>query len=224
MITLGDMISRVRSAFKLVDADNVITNRVVADELKASAIKLVKQQTDKRRLFSSSNIFTELKCLEMEEVPLSSCCDYTSTCMIAKSKLKLPRIGENIYGPLVQGVYSIDGSFRFEYADPDRYANLLKLYPKNKDLNYFWLRDGYIYITNPNIETVRLLAFFEDDITVGDYNCEGPQTCPDNPLFTEFKCPGYLLRDVADMARSIIERDYKRSLDDKTVDNNDESK
>lgn len=224
MATLSDMVSRVRSSFKLVDADNIITNRVVADELRAASIKLIKQQTDKRRLFSSDTIFTEIPCLTMETVPLSSCCNYTSPCLIAKSVLKLPVIGENIYGPLVQGVYSIDGTVRFEYADPDRYANLLRLSPKNRDLKYFWIRNGYIYISDPNIVTVKLLAFFEEPITVGNFNCNGPLDCPDNPMDEEFKAPGYLHDDIVKMVRVTLERDYKRSEDDKTVDNNDESK
>ncbi len=225
MATFSEMISRVRSSFKLVDADNVITNRMVADELRAAAIKLIKQQTDKRRLFSSDNVFTEIPCLAMTPVPLSECCDYRSPCMIAKSVLKLPKIAENIYGPLIQGVYSIDGSKRFEYADPDRYANLLRLYPKKEGtLQFFWLRNGYLYITDSLLETVTPLIFPEEEFTVGDYSCYGPPDCPDNPMDMEFKAPGYLHTDIVEIVRKVIERDYKPSKDDKTVDQNDESK
>lgn len=224
MATLGEMISRVRSSFKLVDADNVITNRVIADELRDCSIKLIKQQTDKRRLFSSDNVFTEIPCLQMEQVPLASCCDYTAPCTIARSKVRLPKIAENIYGPLIQGVYSIDRTVRFEYSDPDRYANLLRMGKFVKKTQFFWIRDGYLYITDPMIEEVTPLIYSEDLFDPQDYTCSGPKECPTNPLDMQFRCPGYLLKDVADMARMVIERDYKRSVDDKTVDSNDQSK
>jgi len=224
MASVADMISRVRSSFKLVDADNTITNRVVADELRAASIKLIKQQTDKRRLFSSDNLFTEIPCLAMEVVPLSTCCDYTAPCNIAKSVLKLPKIGENIYGPLIQGVYSVDRSVRFEYADPDRYANLLKMRHVTRDYRFFWIRNGYLYVTDPLIETVTPLCFFEEDIDVAAYSCTGPKDCPENPLYSEFKAPGYLHDDIVKMVREVIERDYKRSLAEKTIDNDDTSK
>lgn len=223
MATVMEAISMVRSAFKLVDADNIISNRMVYSELRAALIKLVKQRTDKRQLYSSSNIFTELTCLTMEEVPLSSCCDYTSECKISRTIARLPAIAESIYGPLIQGVYSIDGSRRFDYMDPDRYANTLRLYNKPQPTKC-WLKNGHIYTTDPNLESINVLAFFVEDITPGDYSCSGAPDCPDNPLYQEFKCPPQLLKDTVDMARQVIERDYKRSLDDKTVDNNDQSK
>ena len=224
MATVQDMISRVRSSFKLIAADNVISNRVVADELKSAAIKLIKQQTDKRRLFSSDNIFTHIDCLEMQAVPLAECCDYKDPCMIARSKLKLPRIAENIYGPLVQGVYSINGKVRFDYADADRYANLLKMYPNKKGLRYWWIHNNYLYVTDSLIEEVNVSPFFEDFVDARDYGCGNSLECPTNPLDMEFKCPGYLEADVVNMARDMIQRDYKRSIDDKTVNNNDESR
>lgn len=224
MASMADMVSRVRSSFKLVDADNVITNRVIADELRACSIKLIKQQTDKRRLFSSDNLFTEIPCLEMEQVPLSSCCDYTAPCNIAKSKKQLPKIAENIYGPLIQGVYSVDRTVRFEYADPDRYANLLRLGNVTKKLKFFWLRNGYLYVTDPMIEEVTPLIYSEEHFDPDAYSCKGPKECPENPYYSEFKAPGYLHEDILKMVREVIERDYKRSIEDKTVDNNDQSR
>lgn len=223
MATLGDMISRVRSAFKLIDADNVISNRVVADELRAASLKLIKQQTDKRRLLASDNIFTTLKCLEMEQVPLSSCCSYQDPCQVARTKLRLPRVAENIYGPLGE-LYSIKGKQKFDFADIDRFVNLLKMYPNKKGLRYWWISDGHIYISDPLIETVTFRAVFEEDFTARDYECNAIPGCPDNPMDLEFKCPGYLEMDVVNIARDMILRDYKQSKDDKSVDNNDESR
>lgn len=223
MATLADMISRVRSAFKLVDADNIISNRVVADELRAAALKLIKQQTDKRRLLASDNVFTTIKCLQMEQVPITSCCSYQDPCQVSRSIFKLPRVAENIYGPMAE-LYSIKGNAKFDYADVDRYVNLLRLYPDRKGLRYWWISEGHLYVSDPLIETVKFRAVFEQEFTVKDYECGNIPSCPDNPMDLEFKCPGYLESDVVNMARMMVERDYKHSIDDKTVDNNDQSK
>lgn len=225
MSTLNEMVSRVRSSFKLISSDDILTNRVVSSELISCSIKLIKRETDKRRLFSSDNIFTEIGCLQMKEVPLSDCCTYVSPCMVARSVEKLPRIGENIYGLLIKGVYSIDGKTKFEYTDVDRYTNLLKLYPKKRTNNrYFWKQGNYLYISDPNIEMVKLIAFFEEFPDLSLFSCDGSKECPDNPLDEEFKCPGYLEEDVVSIVRETLLKTYKRSVEDKTEDDDDESK
>jgi len=224
MTTLSEMIARVRSSFKLINADDVITNRVVANELRIAATKLIKQQTDKRRLFSSDSIFTPIDCLPLVTVPLAECCSYKSNCNISRSVKKLPKIGENIYGPLVQGVYNIVGSSEITYADPERYVNLLKMYPNKPLGTFWWLKNGYLYVTDPLLETVNFLPFFEEFVDPNEFSCYGSSECPINPMDMEFKCPGYLEIDVVNMVREVLLKTYKRSIDDKTVDNNDESK
>lgn len=226
MATTRSMVSKVRSMFKETSSDNNISDRAIADELRSTSIELIKRETDRRKLFGSDNIFTEISCLQMKPVSIAECCDYKSNCMIARSVEKLPRIGESIYGLLVQGVFSIDNTNRFEYADPSRYVSILKLYPDQKEKSkFFWKRNGYLYITNPNIETVRLIAFFEEDFnkTEFDCNCEGNE-CPDNPLDQEFKCPGYLEGSVLRMVRDTMLKTYKQSIPDNQENDKDENR
>lgn len=226
-MTLGTLVSQIRSQFKLISSDNSITNRAIADELRSSALLLIKRETDKRKLFSSDNIFTWINCLEMEPVPLSSCCSYASPCTIAKSKLRLPKIVENIYGYLIQGVFSVDDTVKFDYADPSRYTNLLSLYPKQKNnLKYFWIRDGYLYITDENIELVKISALFEDYILPKElFACENTEPeCTPNPMDMEFKCPAYLQANVLSLVRETMLKTYKQSVQDNTENDVDEAK
>lgn len=224
MATIGEMISKVRSSFKLINSDDILTNRVVAAELRSAALMLIKRETDKRKLFSSDNIFTYINCLQMQPVPITECCSYSAPCSIGKSVQKLPKIAENIYGPLLAGVFSIDGSIRFDYADPTRYLDLLKLYP-NRKLTYCWIKNGHLYITDPLLETVMFGALFEEDVPQEIFSCDGTQLdCTPNPLDEEFKCPGYLESQVLAIVRDVLTKDYKQSVDDKTPDDNDNSK
>jgi len=226
MALLGELVSQIRSQFKLVSSDDTISNRAIAAELKSSALMLIKRETDKRKLFSSDNIFTWINCLEMEQVPLSTCCTYNSTCMIAKSKLKLPRIAENIFGYLIQGVFSVENSTKFDYADPTRYTDMLKLYPKQKGLlKFYWLQNGYLYLTDENVELVKISAFFETEPDKELFSCQGVDyDCQPNPMDMEFKCPSYLEANVLSLVRETMLKTYKQSIPDRTDNDMDESK
>jgi len=89
-----DFVSQVRSLNKLLSSDQLITDRAILHEGKDATNLIVKQSTDKRKLWQSPSVFAYFPCLEMEKVPITECCDYTSDREVAKSKKKLPQIGE----------------------------------------------------------------------------------------------------------------------------------
>lgn len=226
MASRREMVSKVRSSLKLVNFDNIISDRFIDDEMRTASLKLIKQQIDKRKLLTSPNIFSTIPCLKMASVPITECCDYTSKCKIGKSLQPLPKLGESSnYGVLVQGVFSIDRAVKFKQTDPNRYVNYLNLYPKAKDKEtFFWVgSNNHLYITSPDIEIVRIIAFFEEDIDWTIYTCdERIPDCNPNPLDTEFRCPGYLENDVLNIVRDTLMKTYERTTDDKTQNSNDE--
>lgn len=223
MGTLRHAVSTVRSRHKLLSSDNLITDRVVASELRAAADLLIKRDTDLRKLWGSDSIFTTIPCVELIEVPISECCDYRSSKTIRRSKYKIPRLGEGAYSYILY-VYNIETSRRILEITPNRYINYLKLRPQSKEI-YFWIENEYLYITNEDIALVKLRGYFEDGVTtmVQDKNCE---SCPCNkygstdncvnPLDQTFKCPQYLLKAVFDMVSQSLLTSYSRSLEDST--------
>ncbi len=226
MATIRDSISQVRTLFKLVSFDDVISDRAVMRVLKNTAIKFIKQQVNKRKLFASPNIFTPLDCVPMVEVPLSECCDYTSHCTISRSKYKIPKISENDYGLLIQGVWGLEKKIRYTESNANRYANTLRL-GLIKPAKNFWVLNNYIYISDPNIETIAVSAYFEDEFDTSQYACDPCMKindCPQNPLDAEFKCPTYLIADVEKETYNIILQTYKRSIQDNNSNQLDEAK
>lgn len=223
-MTVRDGVSEIRSMFKLVNMDDLISDRAIASAIKTTSLKFIKQQTDKRKLLSSPNIFTELTCLKMQQVPLAECCTYISECTISRSVAQIPKIAENIYGLLVQGVWSIDKKNEFSQMDANRYANSLRLKLKNPK-QYYWVLNNYLYISSPDIELATISACFEDDIDFTKYTCDDSvPDCNENPLDLEFKCPGFLQRDIFSEVYTTMLKTYKNSQDDKTSDQNDTSK
>ena len=207
MATLRKLVSDVRSVHKILSTDSLITDRAIASEIRNNALMLIKRETNLRKLWATDTLFTTIPCLEMIEVPISECCNYVDECTIARTKLKLPRISEGNYQYVIQGVYSINAlggqGKKLKEISVNRYINLLKL-PVIKKEEYYWITNGYLYINNPMIKSIRFVAFFEEDVEneimypecgcgSSDYTLD--EICK-NPLDKEFALPGYLEQQV----------------------------
>jgi hypothetical protein len=229
MSTLRKLVSDVRSMHKLLSSDNLITDRVIASEVRNNTNLLVKRETNLRKLWATGTLFTTIPCLEMVEVPLSECCEYVDECTIARSKFKLPRISEGNYQYVIQGVYSINAlggkGKKLKEITVNRYMNLLKL-PIIKNEEYFWIINDYLYITNPLLQKIRISAFFEEDIPneimYPECGCGTPQATNEewciNPLDKEYALPGYLEKQVLELVSQKLLSTYFRIKTDMTAD------
>ncbi len=226
-MTNRDVISRVRSKHRLLNQDNQLSDRAILAELQSKAALLIKRETNLRKLWTSPNLFTTLSCIQLEQVDISECCDYRGGGKIAKSKLKIPKIAEGQFGLIIQGVYNVVGSKKLIETNPNRYSNLLKMKLPNKN-TYYWILNEHLYISKPEIEVVKLIAYFEDEVTSDILNpfCECDTKSNDdectNPLDKTFKCPGYLADAVVTMASQELLNTYFRIPKDKTSEQLDE--
>lgn len=217
---------------KLLSSDNLITDRVIASEIKNNAILLIKRETNLRKLWATGTLFTTISCLEMVEVPISECCEYVDPCTIARSKYKLPRISEGNYQYLIQGVYSINAmggkGKKLKEITINRYINLLKL-PIIKKEEYYWIMNDYLYINNPLLQSIRISAFFEEDvpneIMYPECGCGSPEYTDEdyckNPLDKEYGLPGYLEKQVLELTSQKLLSTYFRIKTDLTSDDID---
>lgn len=224
-------------------------DRLILSELQSTTILYITQRTDKRALWNSPNLFTEIPCLQLTQVPLAECCDFTSDCTIARSVVQLPKIAEGTnFGMLIQGIYSIDGiSRRFIESTPDRYRNSLQLNLPGNQIHFF-IKNKYLYIGDDKIERIRVSAYFEEDmpdslVSYPGY-CGGTgllkgccpasnettgindfsKCCPINPYDCEWKIPSKLEDLVIKEVGNKLLSTYKRSIDDKTPDGYDNTK
>ena len=209
MATLRKLVSDVRAMHKILSTDALTTDRAIASEIRNNSLLLIKRETNLRKLWSTDTLFTTIPCLEMCEVPISECCNYVDECTIARTKFKIPRISEGNYQYVIQGVYSINAlsgkGRKLKEISVNRYLNLLKL-PVIKKEDYFWISNDYLYVTNPAVQSIRFVAFFEEDVDNdimypecgcgNDYTEE--QICM-NPLDKEFPLPGYLEQQVLEL-------------------------
>ena len=229
MSTYRKLVSDARSMHKLLSTDNLITDRAVMSEIKNNAFLLIKRETNLRKLWATDTVFTTVPCLEMVEVPISECCDYADPCTVARTKFKLPRITEGNYQYVIQGVYSINAMSgqgkKLKEITINRYVNLLKL-PIIKKEEYYWISNGYLYVNNPLLKAIRLVALFEEDVPneimypecgcgTPDYTTE--QLCV-NPLDKESPVPGYLEKQVLELTSQKLLSTYFKLKTDITND------
>ncbi len=226
MATRRNLVSTVRASHKLLSTDSMLSDRAIFAEIKNSAILLIKRETNLRKLWATDTLFETIPCLELIEVPISECCEYVDECSVARSKHKLPRISEGNYQYVIQGVYSINAlggkGKKLKEVTVNRYLNLMKLPIIKKDI-YYWIIDGYLYISNPLLHAVRMAAFFEEDVAneVMFPECDCGKKWTDdeycqNPLDKEFALPGYLEKQALEMASATLLNTYFRLKSDQT--------
>jgi hypothetical protein len=216
---------------KILSSDGLITDRAIASEVKNNAFMLIKRETNLRKLWATDTLFTTIPCLEMCEVPISECCDYVDECTIARSKEKLPRISEGNYQYVIQGVYSINilsgKGTKLKETTVNRYVNTLRL-PVIKNEAYYWITNDYLYISNPNLQSIRLVALFEkdvpNDLLYPECGCGTNYSLEDickNPLDKDFSLPGYLEKQVLELTSQKMLSTYFRLKSDITENNVD---
>ena len=210
MPTLRKLVSDVRSTHKILSTDSLITDRAIASEIRNNSLLLIKRETNLRKLWATDTVFTTIPCLEMVEVPISECCDYVDECTIARTKFKIPGLAEGNYQYVIQGDYSINAlggtGKKLKEITVNRYINLLKL-PIIKKEEYYWITNGYLYVNNPMIKSIRFVALFEEDVPneimypecgCGNSTVTDEEWCK-NPLDKEFALPGYLEQQVLEL-------------------------
>ncbi len=231
MATARYYISQVRGTHKLLSADQTITDRLILSVLVTNRNFIVNQRLNERKLWQTDSLFTNL-CLELVEAPLAECCNYTSPQTITKSKYKIPKINEGIFNYAIKGTYNVDGSKKLIEITPDRYINLLMIPNVKKNQTYWWILNDHIYTSSPDLEAIRLSAFFEDhylpnEIMFPTCDCnltkfDNVDVCA-NPLDREFKFAGYLAQPLIDMTSRYLLQTYHQLPKDKTDNQVDET-
>lgn len=88
--------------------------------------------------------------------------------------------------------------------------------------------DGYLYITDPDLEAINIVAYFEEGVEFTGESC----TCGDqledtgcqNPLDEAFKCPQYLIENAKQMVYDKLGRLFKSSLSDPVSNETEEAR
>mgnify|MGYP003138017459 FL=1 len=178
MITIGEVISRVRNAVKGEVQDAFMTDRYIYSIILKNAQLFMRRQDNANKLMKYNSVWQSLPFLELIEVDKveAKCSGIQSGCTIKRTKEKLPAFMVGYWGPLIRTVSSIDGSIEVQPTNPGGYTSMTKTtsFKYNKTKYYWWLND-YLYLPNVEWDAIKLEGVFEGDIS--KFNCDMDDDC-----------------------------------------------
>jgi len=155
-MTIREIISLVRNELNTITLDDRISNRYIYSKIITYSDIIIKRESDSRRLFNNTNIFSVDECFKLKESKLVNCTTvYIPNCAtVMKSVDKLPTFYSSIYGNLLL-VSTLDESNRFEQTTPENFKNINNREFKPRT-GYYWINDGYLVIPNSEVEAVKI--------------------------------------------------------------------
>tara|TARA_R110002020_G_scaffold4711_8_gene20501 strand:+ start:1228 stop:1902 length:675 start_codon:yes stop_codon:yes gene_type:complete len=197
MITIGDVVSRVRNQMKAESEDAFVTDRYLYSLIKKYATLFMRRQDASNKLMKFNSVWQTLDFVDLIDVDKieSDCCGIKSDCTIKRTRLKLPTFMEGHWGPLIRTVSSIDGSINVQITSPGTYTAMANTtsfkYNKTK---YFWWLNDYLYLPNVEWEAIKVEGIFEGDIS--KFNCDPSDNCHPPRHRQRFFVPEFLFAEI----------------------------
>ncbi len=208
MSTNAELIARVKSANKFLSDDDLISDRFIYNLLKTKASVLIQRELNRKKLLFSDNIYQAYECICL--IPAKGAeCDLN--CPIRRTKKKLPKIEEGLYSYFIQGVFNTSNSEELFPTSIRDFINHNRLRVKT-NRSYYTIRNGYLYVLNPDIEAVNIYAYFTESIEDAD----GTECM--SMYEKEFKIAPYLVDGLVEMVNQSLINYHKLPLEQE--DNN----
>lgn len=204
-MTNREIIASVRKGINESSADSTYTNKFIYSKIKEQGKWLIVREARSGKLYKGTSIFQTAKCIPVIKVPATSCCTLTTCCKLYRTRNRIDELWEDINGPIVKFISSIDGSTRWTYISAldwqrknDNPYNKLNKHRKSKELanyGYVFFEDGYFWFPERGPKKVNIQGYYVNDIS-GRYACDGiPGPCV-KFLDGEFLVPDYLVAEL----------------------------
>jgi len=168
MVTINEVVSRIRGQIKAEVQDAFVTDRFIYSLVTKFAKLYMRRQDSLNKLMKFNSIWKFLPYVELIEIDKveAQCTGIQTGCTIKRTKDKMPDMIEGYWGPLIRTVSSIDSSIELQPTQPGTYTSMTKTtsfrYNKKK---YFWFLNNYLYFPDMEWDAVRVEAVFDDDIS-----------------------------------------------------------
>lgn len=172
-MTNAEIVSRVRNGLNSISKDDRISRRYILHVAKQKATFLISQKLGDRSLYREDNLYKTLDCFEMEPIDVVRCeiLEFRRCKSIMRSKCKLPKLIYSRYGNSLKEVITADGEKEFKPITPSQYRRD-KNRVEGSDYIYYYIKDGYLYLLDTEIELVSLyLISMELDSLDKDCGC-----------------------------------------------------
>jgi hypothetical protein len=187
MATEGKLADRLLNALRRKSKDRFMSRRYVLHIAREKMKFFLAQKLSDMTLYREENIFTDIPCLEMEQIRSVDCpiVEFKRCSIIMKSKEKLPELIFSRYGDSIRLVSNVDDSEKIDRTTPLKYINDRKRKPNNNKPYYYVREDGHLYIVDRYIEVVNVQPLTLDRMGAKKASCEKCDECI-SPLDMEF--------------------------------------
>tara|TARA_R110001592_G_scaffold255416_1_gene518994 strand:- start:43629 stop:44303 length:675 start_codon:yes stop_codon:yes gene_type:complete len=205
MVTINEVISRIRGQVKAEVQDAFVTDRYIYSLVTKYAKFLMRRQDFANKLMKFNSIWNFLPFVELIEIDKveAHCTGIKSGCTIKRTKEKMPDMIEGYWGPLIRTVSSIDNSIEVQPTQPGTYTSITKTtsfrYNKKK---YYWYLNNYLYFPDMEWDAVRVEAVFDDDISA--WLCEDSVDQCIPRYEQELKIPDFLLSEIESQILNVM--------------------
>jgi hypothetical protein len=187
-----DVISRLRNSIKEVSSDSKYPNRYLWNVFWTNSKTLLKQESDRNRLYNQSDIWQTIN-VQMDKVSPILCkgVKLPMDCVIYRSRFKVPKIAEGNFGRIYRFISTPDLSQQLVLVTPYQYQNKQTKYNQEK---YVFFHDGYLWAPNSKWPFITISALFEEEIPK-EFKCEDEVTTGNcgNLLHLTCSLPEYLI-------------------------------
>lgn len=154
------------------------------------------QKLGESSLYREENIFKVLDCFELEKVDIIKCpiIEFRTCKQLMRSKKQLPELIHSKYGSSVKEVTSLDGEFLLKPITPYQYR-LNKQRKTDSKEPYFYVKDGYLYVPDLEVEMVQVTLITQDLYDLNECSECKKQNCK-SAWDYEFVCSDKLLEAV----------------------------
>lgn len=223
----GEIIQRVQSLYSkgVQSDDSRLTSRHIYNKILTIRAKLLEQKVNKRQPISKWN-YQKLFCVELIKTAPHECpCLPPVGCQILRSKHKIPKLINTLYGNKVEYVSSLEGSVFYSEVSwtEKKYKSSNKYTGSKPD---FFIKDDYLYITHktgPKIITMS--ALFENPLEVDHFSsyCDDCKNCLDcnSPLDSEFPLDNTQIDTLVEMSVKELVVLFNQNFEDKSNNSSD---
>lgn len=211
-ITNREAISQVKSIFKLINADSRATNKEIWSLIKKHSLWIIKRESERLKLLRMDNFFQTKGCIEVIQAPIGDdCCQLRGklNCTIYRTKHKLPEMFENVYGPIINKITSIDGYTDIKLNTVKgikRYENsrYAKKYNTDKIIQAYY-SDGHLYFPGEALRIITVDGLYVEELDEVTPDCVPCSECKDKCvkfLDKKLMLSEYLFAQVVDAIKN----------------------
>ena len=176
-MTYGELISSIVNNFNSTRKDMRIPKRYILSVFKKNAEFIMSQKLRDRSIYREEDLFTWLNCIELKKEDIVKCpiIEFKTCKDLMRTKKKLPKILSSIFGYAILLVTTIDGEKEYKIKTLSSYNTLKRRSNFNKFKGkYAYLKDGYLYIPDSDVEAVNILILTLDEDSDEISECSDP--------------------------------------------------